>query len=78
MRLIEHKLNKYFSTKWQKESTKINIELNDEGRVTIPGNEVLKNQEKVKKKKTKSKDKEKEKREGEEWKGTGKVAHNGL
>lgn len=77
MRLIENKLNKYFSTKWQKESTKINIELNDEGRVTIPGNEVLKNQEKVKKK-TKSKDKEKEKREGEEWKGTGKVAHNGL
>ena len=51
MRLIEHKLNKYFSTKWQKESTKINIELNDEGRVKIPGNEVLKNQEKVKKKK---------------------------
>lgn len=50
MRLIEHKLNKYFSTKWQKESTKINIELNDEGRVKIPGNEVLKNQEKVKKK----------------------------
>lgn len=53
MRLIEHKLNKYFSTKWQKESTKINIELNDEGRVKIPGNEVLKNQEKVKKKKDK-------------------------
>lgn len=77
MRLIENKLNKYFSTKWQKESTKINIELNDEGRVTIPGNEVLKNQEKVKKK-TKSKDKETEKREGEEEKGTGKVAHNGL
>lgn len=50
MRLIEHKLDKYFSTKWQKESTKINIELNDEGRVKIPGNEVLKNQEKVKKK----------------------------
>ena len=50
MRLIEHKPNKYFSTKWQKESTKINIELNDEGRVKIPGNEVLKNQEKVKKK----------------------------
>lgn len=77
MRLIEHKLNNYFSTKWEKESIKINIELNDEGRVKIPGNEVLKNQEKVKKK-TKSKDKEKEKREGEEWKGTGKVAHNGL
>ena len=53
MRLIEHKLDKYFSTKWQKESTKINIELNDEGRVKIPGNEVLKNQEKVKKKKDK-------------------------
>lgn len=77
MRLIEHKLNNYFSTKWEKESIKINIELNDEGRVTIPGNEVLKNQEKVKKK-TKSKDKETEKREGEEEKGTGKVAHNGL
>ena len=53
MTLIEHKLNKYFSTKWQKEGTKINIELNDEGRVKIPGNEVLKNQEKVKKKKDK-------------------------
>jgi len=51
--------------------------LNDEGRVKIPGNEVLKNQEKVKKK-ARSKDKEKEKREGEEGKGTGKVAHNGL
>lgn len=62
MTLIEHKLNKYFSTKWQKEGTKINIELNDEGRVKIPGNEVLKNQEKVKKKKTKSEDKEKEER----------------
>ena len=52
--------------------------MNDEGRVKIPGNEVLKNQEKLKKKKTKSKDKETEKREGEEEKGTGKVAHNGL
>ena len=78
MRLIEHKLNNYFSTKWEKESIKINIELNDEARVKIPGNEVLKNQEKLKKKKTKSKDKETEKREGEEEKGTGKVAHNGL
>ena len=46
MRLIEHKPNKYFSTKWQKESTKINIELNDEGRVKIPGNEVLKTKKK--------------------------------
>ena len=47
------------------------------GKVKIPGDEVLKNQEKVKKK-AKSKDKEKEKREGEEGKGTGKVSHNGL
>lgn len=61
MRLIEHKLNKYFSTKWQKESTKINIELNDEGRVKIPGNEVLKNQEKVKKKRQKAKTKKRKK-----------------
>ena len=51
--------------------------MNDKGKVKIPGNEVLKNQEKVKKK-AKSKDKEKEKREGEEGKGTGKVSHNGL
>ena len=52
--------------------------MNDKGKVKIPGNEVLKNQEKVKKKKAKSKDKEKEKREGEEGKGTGKISHNGL
>lgn len=64
MRLIEHKLNKYFSTKWQKESTKINIELNDEGRVKIPGNEVLKNQEKVKKKKDKKQRQRKGKKVG--------------
>lgn len=64
MRLIEHKLNKYFSTKWQKEGTKINIELNDEGRVKIPGNEVLKNQEKVKKKKDKKQRQRKGKKVG--------------
>lgn len=64
MRLIEHKLDKYFSTKWQKESTKINIELNDEGRVKIPGNEVLKNQEKVKKKKDKKQRQRKGKKVG--------------
>ena len=69
MRLIEHKLNKYFSTKWQKESTKINIELNDEGRVTIPGNEVLKNQEKVKKK-----DEKQRQRKGK--KGGGRMERN--
>lgn len=69
MRLIEHKLNKYFSTKWQKESTKINIELNDEGRVKIPGNEVLKNQEKVKKKKRqKAKTKKRKKGRGKKGK----------
>lgn len=68
MRLIEHKLNKYFSTKWQKESTKINIELNDEGRVTIPGNEVLKNQEKVKKKRQKAKTKKRKKGRGKNGK----------
>ena len=51
--------------------------MNYKGKVKIPGNEVLKNQEKVKKK-AKSKDKEKEKREGEEGKGTGKISHNGL
>ena len=69
MRLIENKLNKYFSTKWQKESTKINIELNDEGRVTIPGNEVLKNQEKVKKK-----DEKQRQRKGK--KGGGRMERN--
>lgn len=68
MRLIEHKLNKYFSTKWQKESTKINIELNDKGRVKIPGNEVLKNQEKVKKKRQKAKTKERKKGKGKKGK----------
>lgn len=69
MRLIEHKLNKYFSTKWQKESTQINIELNDEGRVKIPGNEVLKNQEKVKKKKRqKAKTKKRKKGRGKKGK----------
>lgn len=68
MRLIEHKLNKYFSTKWQKESTKINIELNDEGRVKIPGNEVLKNQEKVKKKRQKAKTKKRKKGRGKKGK----------
>lgn len=45
----------------EKESTKINIELNDEGRVKIPGNEVLKNQEKVKKKRQKAKTKKRKK-----------------
>lgn len=68
MTLIEHKLNKYFSTKWQKESTKINIELNDEGRVKIPGNEVLKNQEKVKKKRQKAKTKKRKKGRGKKGK----------
>lgn len=68
MRLIERKLNKYFSTKWQKESTKINIELNDKGRVKIPGNEVLKNQEKVKKKRQKAKTKERKKGKGKKGK----------
>ena len=68
MRLIEHKLNKYFSTKWQKESTKINIELNDEARVKIPGNEVLKNQEKVKKKRQKAKTKKRKKGRGKKGK----------
>lgn len=68
MRLIEHKLNKYFSTKWQKESTKINIELNDGGRVKIPGNEVLKNQEKVKKKRQKAKTKKRKKGRGKKGK----------
>lgn len=68
MRLIEHKLNKYFSTKWQKESTKINIELNDESRVKIPGNEVLKNQEKVKKKRQKAKTKKRKKGRGKKGK----------
>ena len=65
MRLIEHKLNKYFSTKWQKYTTKINIELNDKaGKVKIPGNEVLKNQEKVKKKKGKKQRQRKGKKGG--------------
>lgn len=68
MRLIEHKLNKYFSTKWQKEGTKINIELNDEGRVKIPGNEVLKNQEKVKKKTQRAKTKKRKKGRGKKGK----------
>lgn len=68
MRLIEHKLNNYFSTKWEKESIKINIELNDEGRVKIPGNEVLKNQEKLKKKRQKAKTKKRKKGRGKKRK----------
>ena len=52
----------------KKKALIINIELNDEGRVKIPGNEVLKNQEKVKKKRQKAKTKKRKKGRGKKGK----------